>query len=117
MGDGEKGADALTVVLDQCWKASGLPAKVVADRLGIDYSHFMRMMNPYDSRAFPPDLIGELMRVCGNVLPLEWLAGQMGYALHEKSLGDVLVEIRDAMVKEGKPVKFAIFPSGRVEPL
>ena len=79
----------MTGALDCCWKGSGMPAKVMADRLGIEYRHFMRMFNVDDSRHFPPDLIEMIMRESRNTLPLEWLAARMGYRIHEQSLGKV----------------------------
>lgn len=105
----------LTGALDCCWKGSGLPAKVMADRLEIEYRHFMRMFNVDDSRHFPPDLIEKIMRESKNTLPLEWLAWRMGYRIHEQSLGDVLRAIRDLLQPHGQAPRFAICENGRIE--
>lgn len=106
----------MTEALELCWMGSGVPAKVMADRLGIDYGHFTRMFREHDRRHFPPDLIVALMRESGSVLPLEWLAAQLGYALHAQSLRSILEAIRDAMVVSGKDApRFTIKESGRVE--
>jgi hypothetical protein len=107
----------MTGALDCCWKGSGMPAKVMADRLGIEYRHFMRMFNVDDSRHFPPDLIEMIMRESRNTLPLEWLAARMGYRIHEQSLGDVLVAIRNALQLTGQSPRFAIHANGRIEPV
>lgn len=98
------------------WKGSGVPAKEMAARLGVEYGHFVRMFREHDSRHFPPDKIVPLMRECGSLLPLEWMAHQMGYCLHEASLTAILETIRDAMVKiGGEPPRFTICENGRVE--
>lgn len=102
--------------LKLCLDASGVEPKEMADRLGIDCGHLTRMLRPMDDRHFPPDLIVPLMRECKNVLPLEWMAAQMGYALHEESLKTILEAIRDAMTEDGKDVKYVVMPSGRIEP-
>jgi hypothetical protein len=105
--------------LDRCWKHSGKPAKEIAARLEIGYGHFTRMLNPDDPLHFPPEKIVPLMIECGNLLPLEWLAWQMGYALHDLSLGAILAAIRDALV-DGKAPRFhlegiEITASGRID--
>lgn len=104
----------MTQALELAWKGSGIPAKEMADRLGIDCGHFTRMFREHDSRHFPPDLIAALMQECKSVLPLEWMAWRMGYALHEQSMGGILASIRDALLAEGKLVRFVIHGSGRV---
>ena len=106
----------LTEAIELCWKGSGVPAKEMAERLGIGYSHFQRMLNHNDSLHFPPDLIAALMVESKNMLPLEWLAWRMGYALHEKSMTEVLRAIREALTKDGRWVDFVIQDSGRVDP-
>lgn len=105
---------SMTEALNLCWKGSGLPSSELADRLGIGYSHFMRMMNPNDHMNFPVDLIPRLMTECKSILPLEWLAWQMGYRLHDKSLTQVLVAIREALAKDGASPRFSIRASGVV---
>ena len=56
-----------------------------------------------------------LFRSSGSVLPLEWLAAQMGYRLHAQSLAGVLEAIRDALLADGRAPRFTIKDSGRVE--
>lgn len=97
-----------------CWKSSGVPAKEMAVRLGLGYNHFMRMFQENDRLHFPPEKIEALMRESKSLLPLEWLAWRMGYALHEKSMTDVLRAIRDAMNRDGRSVDFHVHQSGRI---
>lgn len=108
---------SMTEILALTVKRSGVAPKVLAGRLGIELCHFNRMMNPFDSRHFPTDKLPLLMRETASTLPLEWLAARMGYRLHEKSLGQLLEAMRDAMVAMGADVpKFSIHEHGRIEP-
>ena len=106
---------SFTEACERCWKGSGLPAKVVADHLGIEYKHFVRMFNRNDPRHFPPDKIEDLMIVCKSVLPLEWLAWRQGYALHSLELTDVLRAIRDVLSEDGRRPLFKICENDRLE--
>lgn len=107
--------ETMTQALARCVEASEYEPKQVAAMLDIEVGHLGRALRENDSRNLPQDKIVELMRVCGNVIPLEWLAAQMGYALHEESLRSILEAIRDAMTKDGKDVKYRVLASGRVE--
>jgi hypothetical protein len=105
----------LTEALDLCWKGSGVCAKDMAARLGIDYCAFVRMFNPSDPRHFPPDLIPALMRESKSRLPLEWLAMQMNMAVHDKEIIAILGAIRSALSDPGKEVRFCFNRGGGVE--
>jgi len=110
-----EGIGSMTEAISLTVKGSGLAPKEVADRLGIEVRHLNRMLNRWDSRHFPPDMLVRLMEECRSLLPLEWLAWKMGYCLHERSLGDILAAIRDAMVTVGATApRFAICDNGRV---
>lgn len=85
---------------------SRVAPKLLADRLGIEYSHFQRMLSSTDSRNFPPDLLPTLMHETGSLLPLEWLAFRMGFCLHEQSLTGVLKAIRESLTR-GETPKFS----------
>jgi hypothetical protein len=62
---------------------SGLCPKEVAFCLEIDQAHFSRMIGrAEDNRHFPPDLLGKLMDVCGNEVPLRFQALSRGYGMH-----------------------------------
>jgi hypothetical protein len=96
-----------TEALHHCWLGSGVCAKDMAGRLGIDYNQFVRMFSGSDSRNFPPDLIPALMRESKSVLPLEWLAWQMGFQLYTKDMLNVLDAIRTALEKDGRSARFS----------
>ena len=67
-----------------CFEVSGLPIKDLAFQLDVDERQLSRMMasNPDDKRYFPPELLGRLMDICGNEIPLRWLALNRGFGLH-----------------------------------
>jgi len=104
----------LTEACERCYLLAGFSPKRVAAELGIPYNIFTRMFNPNDPRNFPPDLILPLMVLCGNVLPLEWLACRMEYALHEKGLNEVLRAIAAALAADGKSPVFCVGERGLV---
>lgn len=106
---------SLTEAIGLTVKGSGFCLKTMAARLGVEPKHLNRMLNVYDSRHFPPDLIVTLMVESKSVLPLEWLAWKMGYRLHDQSLTAILETIRDAMVAVGQEPKFAVCANGRIE--
>jgi hypothetical protein len=107
----------LTRALELCMKGAGIEPKEMAARLGVGYDHFTRMFREHDSRHFPPDLIPRFMEECKSALPLEWLAWQMGYCLHERTLAAILESIRDAMVTAGgEAPRFLLMANGRLEP-
>jgi hypothetical protein len=62
-----------------CIELSGLEAKEIYLPLGIDAGHFTNLRK--GQGHFPTDKIGELMDLCGNEVPLLWLAHQRGYGL------------------------------------
>lgn len=105
----------MTEALDLCRKGSGIPAKVMAGRLGIGYDAFVRMFNADDPRHFPPDLIPALMRECKSRLPLEWLALQVDMVVHDKEIIVILDAIRTALADPGKEVRFCFKSGGGVE--
>ena len=106
--------ETLEGALRLCIDASGITPEQVAEKMGIKYSYFSRMLRDTDSRNFPPNRIDELMTICGNVIPLEWQAVRKGFYLHESSMHEVLVSIRDAMLKRGGGLKFSISDRGTV---
>ncbi len=59
-----------------------LPLKQVAEGLGKPYSTLIRELNPDDEYAkFGADLILPIMKITGDIRPLQWLAEKMGYSL------------------------------------
>lgn len=98
-----------------CWMSSGICAKEMAARLGLEYWSFVRSMNPDDPRQFPNDLIPALMRESKSRLPLEWLAWQVNMVIHDKEIVVILDAIRAALVEPGKEVRFCFKGDGGVE--
>ena len=62
-----------------CVQLSGLEPKEVYLSLGIDAGHWSRIMA--GEAHFPVNKLDGLMDLCGNEVPLIWLAHQRGYAL------------------------------------
>lgn len=106
--------ETMTQALRLCADASGKSDKELADALDIEYGHFSRMLRETDSRNFPPEKLDLFMRECGNVIPLEWLAMKMSFYLHEESMHEILVSMRDALLKQGGELKFSISACGTV---
>ncbi len=57
---------------------SGLGAKNIAAAVGKPYSTLLREVNPFDDGA---ETLVDIMRVTGNIQPLEHIAEQFGYEL------------------------------------
>lgn len=105
----------LTEAVERMVAVAGIAPKDMAERLGLSYGHYVRMLRRGDAMNFPPDLLERAMRECKSVLPLEWLAYRMGYALHDMTLTSILAAIRDAFTEDGKAVRFMFCGNGRVE--
>ena len=64
-----------------CIQLSRLPLSRVGDELGIDPGHMTRIMQ---GRAhFPDSKSCDLMRLCGNIAPMQYEAQAMGYQLSQ----------------------------------
>lgn len=62
-----------------CVQLSRLPLSRVCDEMGIDPGHMTRIMQ---CRAHFPDAKScDLMRLCGNIAPMQYEAHAMGYEL------------------------------------
>lgn len=59
-----------------CVHLSSLPHYAIAEKLGIDRGHWTRMMQ--GQAHFPTNKIADLMQLCGNYAPLQWLAKATG---------------------------------------
>jgi hypothetical protein len=75
-----KAGDLLAAV-QMCVQLSGLSNEAICDRLGIDPGHWTRMMQGRASLQLKK--LPDLMRVCGNLAPLQYLAREMGFDLYE----------------------------------
>lgn len=63
-----------------CISVSGRDAKAIYIDLEIDKGHWSRIM---DAKAhFPIDKLERLMDLCGNDIPLQWMAWRRGKGLH-----------------------------------
>lgn len=62
-----------------CIQCSGLEEKQIYRPLGIDAGHWTRMTK--GEAHFPLDKLGDLMTLCGNEIPLMWLAWSRGKGL------------------------------------
>ena len=61
---------------------SGLGAKNIAAAVGKPYSTLLREVNPFDDGAkLGAETLVDIMRVTGNIQPLEQIAEQFGYML------------------------------------
>lgn len=98
----------MTDAIVRSFSLAGLEPKEAAWRLDIRYDTFSRMINPTDSRHFPPDLIVKAMLKFGNKFPLHWLAYQMGEATYPLEFMSVLKGIRDALEADGKSTNFSL---------
>lgn len=78
----------LTQVLKRTLEESGLPAKLVAQQLGMPYSTLMNQLNDSIPNAvFRANDLVRFMRVVGSNKPIDWLAGQMG--MYARTLPEV----------------------------
>lgn len=69
----------MTEAIRCCIRVARLTDKQVYLEMGIDSGHWNRMMK--NQAYFPQDKLIELMNICGNDIPLRWLAAQRGYEL------------------------------------
>ena len=65
--------------INLCIDLSGLEDKEIYLPLGIDAGHFSNLRK--GRGHFPPDRINDLMDLCGNEVPLIWLAHSRGKGL------------------------------------
>lgn len=76
----------ITHIVHEVILESPLGAKTIAQAVGKPYSTLMREMNPHDSGAkLGIETLLRIMKVTGNVMPLEQMAREMGYSLQEVS--------------------------------
>lgn len=65
-----------------CIEVSGLDDKEVALALDIDTGHFSNIRRGKPGVNFPLDKLDSLMTLCGNDIPLIWLAQKRGKGVH-----------------------------------
>lgn len=71
--------DTLLDAIHLCIHLSKFKNYVLCDKLGIDRGHWTRMMQ--GQAHFPPNKLNELMKLAGNLAPLQWLSASMGIPL------------------------------------
>lgn len=82
------GYNTLTEVVREAliYDAPKVPLKAVAADLGKPYYTLTRELNTEDDGAkLGADLLLPIMRITGDIRPLEWLADRLGYALRPES--------------------------------
>ena len=67
--------------INLCIEVSGLDDKEIHITLGIDAGQWSRIRK--GDAHFPPNKLPDLMNVCGNEIPLIWLAASRGKGLHD----------------------------------
>lgn len=99
---------SLLAAIQLCIQAAGLQEKEVYLPLGIDASHWTRIMK--GDAHFPLDRLGPLMDLCGNEAPLMWLAHHRGFGLHrlETALERENRELREQLAEEKRKAKWAV---------
>lgn len=68
--------ETLLQAIHLCVHLSRLPHYSVAEKLGIDRGHWTRMMQ--GQAHFATNKMADLMHLCGNYAPLQWLAKATG---------------------------------------
>jgi hypothetical protein len=63
-----------------CKSVSGLEDKQICGALDIDAAQFSRIFG--NGGNFPEDKLLKFMTICGNVVPLIWLAYKCGYGIY-----------------------------------
>lgn len=68
--------ETLLQAIHLCVQMSKFKHYAVADKLGIDRGHWSRIMQ--DQAHFPTNKLVDLMNLCGNYAPLQWLTRATG---------------------------------------
>lgn len=72
----------LLAAINLCIDVSGLDDKEIGLALGIDAGHFSNIRRGKTGCNFPLTKLDDLMTLCGNEIPLAWLAMKRGKGLH-----------------------------------
>jgi hypothetical protein len=73
---------SMVAAINLCANLSGLVDSEIYGPLGIDKGNWSRMRN--GQASFPPEKLEPLMQLCGNHVPLMWLADRAGFELTPK---------------------------------
>ena len=84
----------------KCFEASGLEQKQVYGPLGIPQANFTKILN--GQSYLDPNKLGELMRICGNEIPVRYDVAQLDCEMKPRrsSLERELEETRTALEQE-----------------
>jgi hypothetical protein len=84
--------------LKLCKEISGLSDKQICAELDIDQAQWSRIWT--GTGHFPPIKIKKFMDVCGNIIPLRWLAMDCGFELKPmKSTLELQLEAKDREIE------------------
>lgn len=72
----------LLAAINLCIDISGLDDKELYIPLGIDAGHWSNIRKGKAGTHFPTNKLNQLMAMCGNQIPLIWLARVNGFGLH-----------------------------------
>ena len=70
---------SMLAAIKLCIQTAGLQDNQVAPEIGMKEGQFSRCMS--GNAHFPPNKLNQLMDLCGNEIPLRWLALSRGYGL------------------------------------
>ena len=76
-----KKQSSFLAAINLCCSVSGLNDKQIYMELDIAAGQWTRIKS--GDAHFPPNKLDELMDLCGNEIPLIWLANQRGYGLQK----------------------------------
>lgn len=93
--------------LQLCVDSSTLPLPEIAGKIGMETPTLLNSIGLDALSVFPSDKIAPLMNVCGNTIPAEWLAAQMGRTLHDSAINEIINEIKGALTEDNN-LKFSI---------
>jgi hypothetical protein len=95
--------DTLLDAIHICIQLAKVPHSAVAKRLGIDPGHWTRMMQ--GQAHFPTNKMKDLMAVCRNLAPLQWLAMHTGHQVYSdpEQMELAQIERRRAQILANRP--------------
>lgn len=80
-----------------CIQLSGLPHYELADQLNTNPGHFSRIMQ--GQAHFPTNREIDLVHICGNFAPLQWLAHACGFDLVERAKDQRIAELEQELAR------------------
>lgn len=96
--------------LNLCMNTSGLEDKEIYMALDIDPGHFSNIRKGKPGANFPPNKLNDLMNLCGNEIPLTWMAHSRGkglVVLESESQRQLRIE-REARIQAEEKLRLAM---------